>query len=130
MFGYVEQVFEKVTLGLCGSEVAISDHLYRGAMFNVTFFSKDWEHPTADKLWMYPDEYIYLQIWKDGKQMSGYGLNRMRGNEYWSPDGKPSAGATADVTGLNSWTSDGTTQPFVPDGVKVTTSLRTERWRS
>jgi len=67
MWGYVEQVFEKVNLGLCGSETLISDHLYRGAKFNITLYSKDWEHPTVDKTWSFPYMPIYVQIKKDGK---------------------------------------------------------------
>ena len=67
MWGYVEQVFEKVNLGLCGSETLISDHLYRGAKFNITVYSKDWQHPTADKTWSFPYMPIWVQILKDGK---------------------------------------------------------------
>ena len=67
MWGYVEQVFEKVNLGLCGTTTSISDHLYRGANFNLTVYSKDWEHPTADKYWSFPYMPIYVQIMKDGK---------------------------------------------------------------
>jgi hypothetical protein len=97
MYGYIDQSHEKITLGLCGSEIFISDHMYRGAMFNVTFYSKDWEHPTADKIWKYPKEYVYLQIWKDGQQITGYGAKwdsltgkwvyRAAGSEYYTPDG-------------------------------------------
>ena len=62
MWGYVEQVTEKVTLGLCGTNTYISDHLYRGASFNISVYSKDWQFPTADKTWTYPYMPIYLQI--------------------------------------------------------------------
>jgi len=67
MWGYVEQVFEKVHLGLCGTETLISDHMYRGAKFNITLYSKDWEHPTVDKTWSFPYMPIYIQIMKDGR---------------------------------------------------------------
>jgi len=67
MWGYVEQVFEKVNLGLCGTTTFISDHLYRGAKFNITIYSKDWQHPTADKYWSFPYMPIWVQISKDGK---------------------------------------------------------------
>jgi len=68
--GYVETPpTEQITIGLCGSKVELSDHLHKGATFNFTFYSKDWEHPTVDKPWPYKDEYIYTQIWKDGKQL-------------------------------------------------------------
>jgi hypothetical protein len=105
MFGYVEQTFEKVTIGLCGTEIAISDHLYRGALFNVTFYSKDWEHPTVSKPWKYKDEYIYLQIYKDGKQLTGYGIDRKRGAQYY----QPGEGLQDDN---DDWTHDGLTAPY------------------
>ena len=72
MWGYVEQVFEKVNLGLCGTETWISDHLYRGAKFNLTVYSKDWQHPTVDKDWSFPYQPIYVKIMKDGKQLAPY----------------------------------------------------------
>jgi hypothetical protein len=65
MWGYLEQVFEKVNLGLCGTETTISDHLYRGAKFNLTVYSKDWQHPTADKDWSFPYMPIYIQIFNE-----------------------------------------------------------------
>ena len=70
MWGYVEQVFEKVNLGLCGTTTIISDHLYRGAKFNLTIYSKDWEHPTVDKTWSFPYMPIYVQITKDGTYLA------------------------------------------------------------
>jgi hypothetical protein len=76
--------------------------MYRGVLFNVTFSSKDWEHPTADKPWKYPDEYIYLQIWKGGQQLTAYGYNgidaRATGDEWYKSG--------------NWFTHDGSQQPF------------------
>jgi len=72
MWGYVEQVFEKVNIGLCGTETLISDHLYRSAKFNITLYSKDWQHPTVDKYWSFPYMPIYVQIMKDGKQLGPF----------------------------------------------------------
>jgi len=72
MWGYVEQVFEKVNLGLCGTETFISDHMYRGAKFNLTIYSKDWEHPTVDKWWSFPYMPIYVEITKDGKVLAPF----------------------------------------------------------
>jgi len=73
MWGYVEQVFEKVNIGLCGTETAISDHMYRGAKFNITIYSKDWQHPTVDKYWSFPYMPIYLQIFDEkGKQLTPF----------------------------------------------------------
>jgi hypothetical protein len=115
MWGYVEQVFESVTVGLCGSEIAISDHMYRGVMFNVTFSSKDWEHPTMDKPWKYPEEYIYMQIWKAGTQLTGYGFNgidaRATGDEWYAQNG-------------NFYTHSGVTQPFLQGPQFVRSAFR------
>ena len=70
MWGYVEQVFEKVNIGLCGTSSFISDHLYRGARFNITIYSEDWQHPTTRKAWSFPYQPIYLQIMKEGTQLA------------------------------------------------------------
>ncbi len=67
MWGYVEQVFEKVSLGLCGTSTYLSGHFYRGAKFNITVSSKDAQHPTTDKMWSFPYMPIYIQMAKDGK---------------------------------------------------------------
>jgi len=73
MWGYVEQVSEKLNIALCGTEIQISDHLYRGASFNITVYSKDWQHPTADKTWSFPYMPIYLQIFNSaGKQLAPF----------------------------------------------------------
>ncbi len=72
MWGYVEQQFEKVSLGLCGTNVTLSDHLYRGAKFNITMYSLDWQHPTANKQWSFPYQSIYVKIMKDGTQLGPF----------------------------------------------------------
>jgi hypothetical protein len=72
MWGYVEQQFEQVSLGLCGTNVTLSDHLYRGAKFNVTLYSQDWQHPTADKQWSFPYQPIYVKMMKDGTQLGPF----------------------------------------------------------
>ncbi|MFH0849070.1 MAG: carboxypeptidase-like regulatory domain-containing protein [archaeon] len=116
MWGYVEQAFETVNMGLCGSPCEISDHMYRGATFNVTFYSSDWQHPTNRKAWKYPEEYIYLQIWKDGVQLTGYLQGRAyckMGEQYWDPDG-------------NTFTHDGRSVPFGAFG-KVRSSFRVKQ---
>ena len=110
MYGYVGQAFQPISFGLCGGEIAISDRMYRGAMFNITFQSTDWQRPTVSKPWKYPDEYIYLQIWKDGEQLTGYGLNRLAGHTFWAADG-------------NFYTHDGLTQPVGMVGL-IRTSYR------
>ncbi len=55
MRGYVQQEFESVTLTLSGSDAFISNHMYRGARFNITLFSIDFERPRVQRPWEFPD---------------------------------------------------------------------------
>ncbi len=54
MRGYVQQEFESVTLTLSGSDAFISNHMYRGARFNITVFSIDFERPRVQRPWEFP----------------------------------------------------------------------------
>ncbi len=54
MRGYVQQEFESVTLTLSGSDAFISNHMYRGARFNITLFSIDFERPRVQRPWEFP----------------------------------------------------------------------------
>ena len=56
-----------VSLGLCGTTIEVSNHVYRGVRFNVTIFAKDWEHPTVDQKWKYDNDVVYVGVYKDGK---------------------------------------------------------------
>jgi len=50
--GYLpEGPLEQVSVTLSGTVTSISDHLIRGAGFNVTLFSIDWERPTVNRAW-------------------------------------------------------------------------------
>src|SRR5208282_5766596 len=47
--GYVqESPAEQVSVTLSGTEVQVSDHMYRGVGFNASLFSIDWEEPTVN----------------------------------------------------------------------------------
>ncbi len=54
MRGYVQQEFESLTLTLSGSDARISNHMYRGARFNITLFSIDFERPRVQRPWAFP----------------------------------------------------------------------------
>jgi len=54
MRGYVQQTFESVSVTLSGNAAQISNHLYRGAILNMTIWSIDWEHPTTSRPWEFP----------------------------------------------------------------------------
>jgi len=50
--GYLPQgPLEQVSVTLSGTVTSISDHMIRGAGFNVTLFSIDWERPTVNRNW-------------------------------------------------------------------------------
>jgi len=56
-----------VSLGLCGTTVEVSNHVYRGARFNITLYSKDWQHPTVDKPWKYHNDIVWIGLYKGGE---------------------------------------------------------------
>jgi hypothetical protein len=50
--GYLPQgPLEQVSVTLSGTVTSISDHMIRGAGFNVTLYSIDWERPTVNRPW-------------------------------------------------------------------------------
>jgi hypothetical protein len=52
--GYVERgPVEQVSVTLSGNPTQISDHMYRGAAFNVTVYSIDWERPSVSRTWVW-----------------------------------------------------------------------------
>jgi hypothetical protein len=52
--GYIELApVEWVSVTLSGNPTSISDHVYRGAGFNVTVYSIDWERPRVSRNWVW-----------------------------------------------------------------------------
>ncbi len=52
--GYIEaSPMELVSVTLSGNPTSISDHVYRGAGFNVTVYSIDWERPRVSRNWVW-----------------------------------------------------------------------------
>jgi hypothetical protein len=52
--GYLENSpVEYVSVTLSGNPSGISDHMYRGAGFNVTVFSIDWQRPRVQRNWVW-----------------------------------------------------------------------------
>ena len=55
--GYVqESPAEQVSVTLSGGITQVSDHMFRGAGFNVTLFSVDWERPTVNRPWVWGND--------------------------------------------------------------------------
>jgi len=67
--GYLDQKPTTVSVGLCGTEVHFSDHLDKGAQFDIAVYSVDWQHPSVQKNWVWPTSNIYIQIFKEGKPL-------------------------------------------------------------
>jgi hypothetical protein len=54
VLGYVERgPVEQVSVTLSGNPTLISDHMYRGAGFNTTVYSIDWERPRVSRTWVW-----------------------------------------------------------------------------
>ena len=53
VLGYLEQGSEQVSVTLSGNPTFISDHMYRGAGFNITVYSIDWELPRVNRGWVW-----------------------------------------------------------------------------
>ncbi len=52
--GYIEtSPMELVSVTLSGNPTSVSDHVYRGAGFNVTVYSIDWERPRVSRNWVW-----------------------------------------------------------------------------
>jgi hypothetical protein len=52
--GYLEKgPAEQVSVTLSGNPTSVSDHMYRGAGFNITVFSIDWERPRVSRNWIW-----------------------------------------------------------------------------
>ena len=67
VLGYIEEApVEFVSVTLSGNPTSVSDHVYRGAGFNVTVYSIDWERPRVSRNW----------VWGQW----GYGLNALGNN--------------------------------------------------
>jgi hypothetical protein len=61
VLGYIENSpVDSVSVTLSGNPTSISDHVYRGAGFNVTIYSIDWERPTVARNWIWGQ-------WGDGQ---------------------------------------------------------------
>jgi len=54
VLGYIEAApVEWVSVTLSGNPTLISDHVYRGAGFNLTLYSIDWERPRVSRNWVW-----------------------------------------------------------------------------
>lgn len=68
MRGYLQQTFESVSVTLSGSPALISNHMYRGARFNITVYSIDWEHPRVQRAWEFPTSRLRVYVYNEQGQ--------------------------------------------------------------
>ena len=76
VLGYIESSpVEFVSVTLSGNPTSISDHMFRGAGFNVTVYSIDWERPRVSRPWVWgnPTGYLSFQGFSSGTMAGGCG---------------------------------------------------------
>jgi hypothetical protein len=113
--GYIENSpVEWVSVTLSGNPTSVSDHVYRGAGFNVTIYSIDWERPRVSRNWVWgnPEGYQYgNDIITKGT--SNYGPNAL-GYPYHLNPGLTHGQLSEGCGMVGSWPNGLTTQPGVP----------------
>lgn len=61
--GYLQKDDQKVSVLMGFSLESISFSLYRGASFELTVYSLDWEHPPVQRNWRWPGERMSIQVY-------------------------------------------------------------------
>jgi hypothetical protein len=81
VLGYLDDT-EDVSVTLSDNPTSISDHMYRGAGFNVTVYSIDWQRPQVSRNWVWgnPTGYLPFQGFSFGSAAGGCGVNGQPGN--------------------------------------------------
>jgi hypothetical protein len=82
--GYVENSpVELVSVTLSGNPTSVSNHMYRGAGFNITVFSIDWERPNVQRNWVWGNPSVFPESFgfgaSYGNQAEGCGINGQPG---------------------------------------------------
>jgi hypothetical protein len=78
-----------VSLGLGVGVVSVSVNMYRGAAFQLTVYSMDWEYPSVPRNWKWPGERITIQVYN----YTGYLIDTQPFLVFFSqPDGATSIG--------------------------------------
>ena len=79
MRGYIQDTYESVSMTLSGNPALISDHLYRGARFNITVYSVDWEHPNTQKPWEFPGAPLNVYAYMGTRSVTSLGFSQPAG---------------------------------------------------
>ena len=78
MRGYLPQTREQFTVTL-NSAICASTNLYRGARFDVTMYSVDWEQPRIQREWEFPGASINIFVYRDGTSITSFGFSQPAG---------------------------------------------------
>ncbi|MGA2783350.1 MAG: carboxypeptidase-like regulatory domain-containing protein [Candidatus Bathyarchaeia archaeon] len=62
--GYLQATPTQVSVALSGNPTGMSDHLYRGAGFQVTISSVDWETPPVARNWLWNGQEIDMALYQ------------------------------------------------------------------
>ena len=79
MRGYLPDNSEQVSVTLSGNAAVISSHLYRGARFDVTATSIDWQAPIIERPWEFPGASLNIYVYLDGTTITSLGLTQPAG---------------------------------------------------
>ena len=72
MRGYVEDAVQSASVTLSGNPTSVSANLHRGARFNITVYSVDWERPRVQVPWEFPGAQFRLYIADTTGRTYGY----------------------------------------------------------
>jgi hypothetical protein len=115
--GYLQSTPAQVSLALSGSSMEMSDHLFRGAGFQVSVASNDWETPAVSRNWMWNGQEIDIGFYKNATLVSVIGeepafmANVVRSGSHLFQDGATSF-VSANGGGQNFASSDGASGAF------------------
>jgi hypothetical protein len=71
--GYLQSTPTQVSLALGGNPTNVSDHMYRGAGFNLAISSTDWETPPASRNWVWNSQEIDVGIYQNNTFVDAFG---------------------------------------------------------
>jgi hypothetical protein len=71
--GYLQATPPQVSVALSGNPTGMSDHLYRGAGFEFTVSSVDWETPPVARNWVWNGQEIDIALYQSNHFVDAFG---------------------------------------------------------
>jgi hypothetical protein len=115
--GYLQSTPIQVSLALSGNPMETSDHLFRGAGFEISLASTDWETPAVSRNWAWNGQEIDVGFYQNVSLVSALGdepafmANVAPGGSHLIQDSSTST-ASANGGGQNFASSDGASGAF------------------